>query len=88
MSTTKSLIQAIGSKYKSEPVKADKVEIKAEVVIPGENVIIDHWVVSSGSHVRENDIIAYVRKRSDSDNANDGVVAPPSKPKHKRPSRI
>jgi len=87
MSTTKSLIQAIGSKYKSEPVKADKVEIKAEVVIPGENVIIDHWVVSSGSHVRENDIVAYVRKRSDNDNANDSVVAPPSKPKHKRPSR-
>jgi len=56
-----------------------------DVIIPGENVVIDHWVVSSGSFVRKGEMIAHVCKRSDNNTNNNpaAVVAP----KHKRPSR-
>eukprot|EP00536_Pseudo-nitzschia_multiseries_P007727 jgi/Psemu1/287326/fgenesh1_pg.184_\ len=57
-----------------------------DVVIPGENVVIDHWVVSSGSFVRKGEMIAVVCKRSDS-NANNNPAAVVVAPKHKRPSR-
>jgi len=60
-----------------------------DVVIPGENVVLDHWVVSSGSAVRANETIAFVRKRSDNGNTSDAIVAaaPAAAPKHKRPTR-
>ena len=60
-----------------------------DVVIPGENVVLDHWVVSSGSAVRANETIAFVRKRSDNGNTSDTIVAaaPAAAPKHKRPTR-
>ncbi len=64
----------------------DRQPFKTEVVIPGENVVVDHWMVSSGSAVRAKDTIAYVRKRGDG--ANETSAAPTVvAPKHKRPTR-
>ena len=61
--------------------------MRTEVVIPGENVVVDHWVVSSGSAVRAKDAIAYVRLRdyAASDKGTATIVA--AAPKHKRPTR-
>ena len=67
------------------PNENDGQPNKTDVVIPGENVVIDHWVVSSGSAVRAKDIIAYVRKREG--NVNDTAPPVAAAPKHKRPTR-
>ncbi len=67
------------------PKENDGQPNKTDVVIPGENVVIDHWVVSSGSAVRAKEIIAYVRKREG--NANDAAPPVAAAPKHKRPTR-
>eukprot|EP00531_Pseudo-nitzschia_arenysensis_P009223 CAMPEP_0116129646 /NCGR_PEP_ID=MMETSP0329-20121206/8030_1 /TAXON_ID=697910 /ORGANISM="Pseudo-nitzschia arenysensis, Strain B593" /LENGTH=732 /DNA_ID=CAMNT_0003623917 /DNA_START=42 /DNA_END=2237 /DNA_ORIENTATION=+ len=64
----------------------DRQPLKTDVVIPGENVVVDHWVVSSGSAVRAKDTIAYVRKRGDGANET-SVVPTVVAPKHKRPTR-
>ena len=72
----------VGANYTMEN---DGQPNKTDVVIPGENVVIDHWVVSSGSAVRAKDIIAYVRKREG--NANDAAPPVVAAPKHKRPTR-
>lgn len=62
--------------------------VSTDVVIPGETVIIDHWVVSSGSAVRAKETIAFVRKRSDgSTNDTSTTAVTVTAPKHKRPSR-
>ncbi len=65
----------------------ERQPLRTDVVIPGKNVVVDHWVVSSGSAVRAKDTIAYVRKRGDdaSDKITVPIVAAP--PKHKRPTR-
>ncbi len=67
------------------PTENESQPNKTDVVIPGENVVIDHWVVSSGSAVRAKDIIAYVRKWEG--NANDAAPPVAAAPKHKRPTR-
>ena len=64
----------------------ERQPLRTDVVIPGENVVIDHWMVSSGSAVRARETIAYVRKSAEG-NTSDTVAAPVAAPKHKRPTR-
>ena len=61
--------------------------MKTEVVIPGEDVVVDHWVVSSGSVVRAKETIAFVCKRSDINASDSTPAVVVAAPKHKRPSR-
>ena len=64
----------------------ERQPVSTDVVIPGENVVVDHWVVSSGSAVRARETIAYVRKRSEGNSCR-ATVATVAAPKHKRPTR-
>eukprot|EP00535_Pseudo-nitzschia_heimii_P006548 CAMPEP_0197176612 /NCGR_PEP_ID=MMETSP1423-20130617/2476_1 /TAXON_ID=476441 /ORGANISM="Pseudo-nitzschia heimii, Strain UNC1101" /LENGTH=763 /DNA_ID=CAMNT_0042626009 /DNA_START=127 /DNA_END=2418 /DNA_ORIENTATION=+ len=63
---------------------AERRPISTDVVIP-RDVVVERWVVSSGSAVRARDTIAFVRKRSDGNSS--AAMATVAAPKHKRPTR-
>mmetsp|Transcript_4629 Transcript_4629/g.11768 ORF Transcript_4629/g.11768 Transcript_4629/m.11768 type:complete len:875 (-) Transcript_4629:50-2674(-) len=67
----------------------------AEVVLPGDDFVLDHWTVTSGSVVRAGDIVAYARRRGDDAGGSGGdgsssettAQMVPKKTVHKRPTR-
>ena len=67
----------------------------AEILLPGDGFVLDHWTVTSGSVVRAGDIVAYARRRGDDAGGSGGdgssaettAEAVPKKTVHKRPTR-
>jgi len=78
MSTT-SKLNTSGGDDECRPLKTD-------IVLPGEDYVVDKWTVSSGSSVRAGETIVYVRKNSAVVHSDKNVAAY-TVAKHKRPTR-
>ena len=61
--------------------------LKTDILLPGEDWVVEKWTVSSGSSVRAGETIAFVCKRSDTDHGKTTATAVAVTTKHKRPTR-
>jgi hypothetical protein len=63
--------------------------LKTDILLPGEDWVVDKWTVSSGSSVRAGETIAFVCKRSDTNHSDKTTTAAvvAATAQHKRPTR-